>query len=112
MRAVYRIRARGVISTEGSGLFPESAYLRRTAIAKTAIRARRSAAYARDAARSYPSLANGIRLIRTPVADAMALAIAGAIGGIAISPNPVGRTRLGRNVTSITAGASRLRISR
>ena len=40
-----------------------------------------------------------MRRSRSPVSAAIALAAAGAMGGMAISPKPVGRTRLGRKVS-------------
>jgi hypothetical protein len=45
---------------------------------------------------------NGISRIRVPVSAAIALATAGAIGGMPISPMPVGRNVLGRTTTSVS----------
>ena len=53
-----------------------------------------------------PLATNGSRLTRVPVTAKIAFATAGAIGGSAISPNPVGCSRLGTMCTSIS-GASR-----
>ena len=109
-RSLLRPTLASATAPMGGSRRPEGGSIERTIARQVGLSlVRRVAAAAR--ADSVPACryasANGRRRSRRPVAAKTALATAGAIGGVAGSPAPPGRSRLGTMCTSTTGIASR-----